>query len=172
MFVAVFALGEGLGLYFLLRKSPLALWALIAWIVGLTIGIVEDSAVIAIINQVSHSYPQASDDLRDSMLFTTGVAFETIKIQQFVSILLCCTISYSVFSVVGYLARQIPLWMCVVGILAGVTIGGYAFCNITPGFDRIQPLFENGFTLMVIWDFSVGVLLLASAKKYQSRNID
>ena len=163
--VAVFGLGEGVGLYFLLRKSPLAIWALIAWLVGLTIGIVEDSAVIALVVQVSHTFPGASDSLRDSMLFTSGVAFETIKVQQFVAILLCCPFSYSVFSIVGYRARLMPLWMCIVGVLGGVMIGCFAFCNIASGFDRVQPLFENGFTLMVIWDFAVGVLLLSSAKR-------
>lgn len=154
-----------MGLYFLLRKSPLAIWALITWIVGLTIGIAEDSSVIAIIHQVSQVYPEASDRLRDSMLITAGVAFESIKVQQFISILLCSTISYSVFSVVGYRTGQMPLWLCIVGILSGATTGGFAFCNVAPAFDHFQPMLENGFALMVVWDFTVGLLLLSSGSK-------
>lgn len=165
LFLAVFALGEGVGLYFLLRKSRLAMWALLAWVVGLVIGIVEDSAVIALVNQVSSIYPEATDGLRESMLFTVGVAFETIKVQQFVAIILCSTVSYCVFSIVGYRARLMPLWLCVVGVLSGVTTGCFTFCNVAPGFEHVQPMFENGFVLMVIWDFAVGMLLFSSANK-------
>ena len=65
LFVAVFGIGEGLGLYFLLRHSPLAFWAAVAWVVGLTVGIVEDAAVIALINEVASMYPMASETSRE-----------------------------------------------------------------------------------------------------------
>lgn len=164
LFVAVIAVGEGLGLYFLLKDSPWALWALIAWILGLAIGILEDAAVIALVDKVATTYPSASDPLRDSILFTTGIAFETIKLQQFVSLLLCCSVGYSLFSIVGYRLRRLPLWLCLVGILGGITTGCFGFCNVL-GFDQGAQICENGFALLAIWDITVGIMLLSLANK-------
>ena len=103
--------------------------------------------------------------MRDSILFSAGLAFETIKVQQFISILLCGTVAYSLFSIVGYRARKIPLWLCIVGVLGGATAGCFGFCNVVPRLAHLAVIFENGFVLLVIWDIAIGVLLLKAAKK-------
>ncbi len=164
LLLAIFGVGEGLGLYFLLRRSPLAIWALIAWMIGLTIGIVEDAAVIAVINQAASIDPGASDAVRDCVLVTTATAVESIKVQQFVSLLLCATVGYCVFSIVGYRSRKLPLWLYIVGIVGGVTTGCFGFCNAVPGLDHLVAPLENGFALLIVWDAAIGILLLSSAR--------
>ncbi len=164
LFVAIFAIGEGLGLYFLMRNSSLALWAVIAWIVGLMVGIVEDAAVIGLINHVVSVYPVATETSRESMLFATGLSFETIKIQQFISLLLSVGVGGLLFSVVGWRSRALPRWLCIVGILAAVTTGWcFGLCNVVLDSEDAALLFENGFALVVIWDLTVGIVLLSSA---------
>lgn len=165
LWLAVFGMGEGLGLYYLLRESPLAIWTLIAWIVGLAIGVVEDAAVIAIVNQVAAASFDSSAGLNDAFVFTAGLAFETIKTQQFVSILLCSTLGYCLFSIIGYRAGKLPLWLCIVGILGGVTTGLFGFCNVVPSFEQTAAILENGFGLLVVWDIGIGILLLSAAKR-------
>ncbi len=166
LFVAVFAVGEGLGLYFLLRSSPLAIWALVAWILGLSIGIVEDAAVIALIEQVARMYPVATEASRDSMFFAARLAFETIKIQQFVANILCSGVGLFLFGVVGLRSKVIPRRLCIIGVLAAVTTGWcFGFCNVVLDSDQGVVLFENGFALLVIWDLAVGILLLSAATK-------
>ncbi|MEM8679647.1 MAG: hypothetical protein AAGF97_09880, partial [Planctomycetota bacterium] len=163
--VVVFALGEGWGLYLLLRESTLAIWALITWMAGVVVGIVEDAAVIGLIQQVAETYPSANPAQRDALRMAAGGAFETIKVQQCVSVILCSTMAYCIFSMVGYRLRRIPLWLCIVGVLSGITTGLFTLGHVLPGLQPMQPLLENGYTFMVIWDFSVGVLLLSAANR-------
>ena len=157
LLLAVFAIGEGIGLLFFLKKSPWTIWAFVAWTVGLSVGIVEDCAVIAIVNRAPALHLAA----QDTTLLATSIELESIKVQQFVSLLISSTFACTLFSIEGYRQRVFSLWLCVVGVLSGLAIAAYGLCNIFASLEIFQPLFENGFSLMVVWDAWVGVTLLS-----------
>ena len=57
---AVFAVAEGVGLYYLTRPAgSLALWALVAWMVGIFIGILQDATLVAFVGSFPTDYAAA-----------------------------------------------------------------------------------------------------------------
>ena len=43
--------------------------------------------------------------------------------------------------------------------------GCFGFCNVVPGLEDGVPLLENGFALVVIWDLTVGIVLLSPSTR-------
>lgn len=62
---AIFAVGEGVGLYHLTRPArSIALWALVAWSAGILTGVVQDAAMVAFVRQFPADYAAADAPTR------------------------------------------------------------------------------------------------------------
>src|SRR3990172_454436 len=83
---AVFAVGEGVGLYYLTRPArSIALWALVAFSAGILIGIVQDAAVVAFVRQFPSDYAAADAMTRRALEPLARTVVAIIDVQQAVA---------------------------------------------------------------------------------------
>ncbi len=162
LLVAIFALGEGLGLYYLVRRTGgIAVWALGAWSVGLIIGIVEDAMVVALVDQFSIDYAAADESSRGALAVSAKTYDAIIRLQQFVANALGSGVGLGLFAIAGLRTARLPRWLAVVGLVAAVGVGWvFGIVNVFDRSAETVAMYENAFALLVVWDIGIGVTLL------------
>jgi hypothetical protein len=156
----VFALGEGVGLYYLTRPARgLALWALVAFSAGIIVGIVQDAASVAFVAHFPTDYAAADAATRLALEPLARMVSATIEVQQSIANLLLGA-GGALYSAAILRTGVASRWFGVFGLLAATAIIFFAVVTAAaPRFDDIQPLAEQLFGLVVFWDLWAGIVM-------------
>jgi hypothetical protein len=159
----VFGLAEGFGLFLILRRAGTFVgWAAAAWFSGLTIGIVEDSLVVAVVGQLVPTYAAADAATRPALEAVAGTLDLAIRLMQLVANVLGIGVGMGLFAVAILRTSIAPVWLGWLG-LSAVLLAGWFFGPLNllaPRFRQLSEFSEFGFTLMVLWDVGMGIVLL------------
>lgn len=170
---AVFATGEGVGLYYLTRRSSnFALWALVAWFTGAVVGIVQDAIVVAFVHRFPADYAAADAPTRVLLEPLARNVLAVVDVQQSVANLLL-GIGVALYSVASLRTRTAPIGFALFGITAAAAGVLYALV-ITSGqqLAGLQPLAEQVFGLVVVWDVWAGIVMLRARRRDGVRGDD
>jgi hypothetical protein len=162
---AVFATGEGVGLYYLTRRSSnLALWALVAWLTGAVVGIVQDAMVVAFVHRFPADYAAADAATRVILEPLARNLLAVVDVQQSVANLLL-GIGVALYSVASLRLRAAPIGFAFLGIPAAAAGLFYALV-IASGrqLAGLQPVAEQLFGLVVVWDLWAGIVMLRARR--------
>ncbi len=158
---AVFAVGQGVGLYYLTRPARrVALWALVAFSSGILVGIVQDAAVVAFVRQFPTEYGAADAATRPALESLGRTVSATIGVQQAVSNVLL-GVGVALYSVAVLRAGVASTWFGLSGFVAAAA--GVLFGVVTaaaPHLGEFQEVAEHAFGLVVLWDLWAAVVLL------------
>jgi hypothetical protein len=156
---AIFAVGEGVGLYYLTRPAgSLALWALVAWSVAIVIGIVQDAALVAFVQQFPTEYAGADETTRLALEPLARTLSTLIGVQQSVANALL-GISVTLYSVAILRTGVVSRWFGAFGFasaaasLSFAVVTAFALASFRTGV-------EHAFGLVVAWDAWAGIVML------------
>ena len=158
---AVFAVGEGVGLYYLTRPArSIALWALVSFSAGILIGIVQDAAAVAFVRQFPTDYGAADAATRLALQPLGRTVMAIISVQQAVANVLL-GVGGGLYSVAilrtGVASKGF-------GFLGVVAAGASVFFGVVtaaaPRFDEFQLLAERAFGFVVLWDLLAAMVML------------
>ena len=163
LLVAIFAVGEGVGLYVLLRRAGSVVgWAIVAWMLGLCIGIVEDGIVLGVVSRLGADYAQAAPPAQAGILAVSPTIDMIIRVQQFTANALSSGVGLLLFALGGLKTKLLPGWLTAIGLAASILVGwGYGLVSLTgAGGQGALMATESAFGLLVVWDVAVGIILL------------
>jgi Domain of unknown function (DUF4386) len=158
---AVFAVGEGVGLYYLTRPArSIALWALVAFSAGILIGIVQDATVVAFVRQFPADYRAADATTRLALEPLARMMGAMIGVQQAVANVLL-GVGGALYSVAILRTGVASRWLGLLGVMAAVAS---VFLGVVtaaaPRFGELQAFAEQLFGLVVLWDLWAGIVML------------
>ena len=158
---AIFAVGEGIGLYYLTRRTnAVALWALVAFSAGILVGIVQDATSVAFVRQFPADYAHADATTRLTLEPLARMVGATIAVQQSVANLLL-GIGGALYSVAVLRGRTASRWFGIVGLiaaLASVLMG--IVTAAAPRLTSLRGFAEHAFGFVVLWDLWAGFIML------------
>ena len=162
---AVFATGEGVGLYYLTRRSRnLALWALVAWLTGAVVGIVQDAIVVAFVHRFPADYAAADTATRVILEPLARNVLAIVDVQQSVANFML-GIGVALYSVASLRLRAAPIGFGLFGIPAAAA--GVLDALVIASRRQLaglQPLAEQLFGLVVLWDIWAGIVMLRARR--------
>jgi len=169
---AVFATGEGVGLYYLTRRSSnIALWALVAWFTGIVVGIVQDAIVVAFVHRFPADYAAANAATRVILEPLARNVLAIVDVQQSVANVLL-SIGVALYSVSILRTRTAIIGFGLFGIPAAAAGVFYALVIVSgPQLAGLQPLAEQIFGLVVLWDIWAGIVMLRARRRDAVRTV-
>jgi hypothetical protein len=158
---AVFAVGEGVGLYYLTRPAGgAAVWALAAFSSGILVGIVQDATAVAFVRQFPAEYGAADPAARPALESLGRTVTAVVGVQQAVSNVLL-GVGVALYSGAILRTSAAPRWFGLAGFLAAAA--GIFFGVVTaaaPHLADFQVVAEPAFGLVVLWDLWAAVVML------------
>lgn len=157
----VFAVGEGVGLYFLTRGAgSLALWAFVAYFAGALTGIVQDATIVAFVHQFPTDYAAADAATRVTLEPLARMVVAMVGVQQSVANVLL-GIGVALYSIAIFRTRVATKWFALLGLLSAAACVFYALVTASaPHLAGLQPLAEHLFGFAVFWDLWAGIIML------------
>ncbi|OFW08348.1 MAG: hypothetical protein A3H96_21570 [Acidobacteria bacterium RIFCSPLOWO2_02_FULL_67_36] len=158
---AVFAVGEGVGLYYLTRPArSIALWALVAFSAGILIGIVQDAAVVAFVRQFPSDYAAADAMTRRALEPLARTVVAIIDVQQAVANVLL-GVGGALYSVAILRTGVASRWFGLLGVPAAVASVFFGVVTAAaPRLSELQAVAEYAFGLVVLWDLGAAIVML------------
>jgi hypothetical protein len=161
---AVFVVGEGIGLYYLARAAKgLALWGLVAFSVGIVVGIVQDAAVVSFVHQFPIDYAAADLSARPTLEALGRTVWTTIRVQQAVANVLL-GLGVVLYSLAVLRARVVSRGFGMVGVIAGIASVFFGVVTAVPDLPELQEAAERIFGLVVLWDLWAGIVMFGFRK--------
>ena len=157
----VFAVGEGVGLYFLTRGAggP-ALWAFVSYLVGAITGIVQDATIVAFVHQFPTDYAAADAATRVTLEPLARMVVAVVDVQQSVANVLL-GLGVGLYSIAILRTRVATKWFALLGLFAAAASMFYALVTASaPRLDGLQPPAEHLFGFAVFWDLWAGIIML------------
>lgn len=158
---AIFAVGEGIGLYYLTRRTNgVALWALVAFSAGILVGIVQDATSVALVRQFPTDYARADATTRLALEPMARMVGATIAVQQSVANLLL-GIGGALYSAAVLRGRTVSRWFGMLGFVAALASVLLGIVTATaPRLAALQAFAEHAFGFVVLWDLWAGLIML------------
>ena len=158
---AIFAVGEGIGLYFLTRRTNvIALWALVAFSAGILIGVVQDATSVALVRQFPTDYALADATARQTLEPIARMVGATIAVQQSIANLLL-GIGAALYSAAVLRGRTASRWFGIVGFTGAAASVLFGIVTATaPRLAALQAFAEHAFGFVVLWDLWAGLIML------------
>jgi hypothetical protein len=168
---AVFAAGEGIGLYYLTRPAgSIAVWALVAFSAGILIGIVQDAAAVAFVQQFPGDYATANAATRLALEPMARAEAAIVGVQQAVANVLL-GVGGALYSIAVLRTRVAPRWFGLLGLMAATAIIFFAVVTAAaPHFDGLKALAEQLFGSVVLWDLCAGIVMLGYRESLGTRH--
>ena len=158
---AIFAVGEGIGLYYLTRPAKsIALWALVAFSAGILIGIAQDAVMVAFVRQLPTDYAAANAAAHLTLEPLARMIGALVAVQQSVSNVLL-GVGGARYSTAILRDRLASRWFGAFGMVAASASVFMGFVTAAaPHLRGLQSFAEHAFGLVVLWDLWAGVVLL------------
>jgi hypothetical protein len=158
---AVFAIGQGVGLYYLTRPARnLARWGLVAFAAGIVIGVLQDAAFVGFVHTFPREYAAADATTRLALEPIARTLDAIAGMQQAVANMLL-GVGVALYSSAVLRGGVASKWFGLFGLIAASASVFYgAVTAAAPRLDEWQMLAEQAFGLVVFWDLAAGVIML------------